>query len=234
MLSWKAQAEILEAGMPEMAEPLDERATEVDFLARLGSTMLGADYPVTAVRSALTRISDQYGISCPLLVTELRPGRRWRSNQDCAPRPAIALQPDVPIGRARPASRAGANHGCAGMGRAGSHSCAPSTLPHLGRGDRVRAAKRGIRADSATDAGRTDRRDRLRAAGRPYRAGYQWQSQDSSTAAGAECLSGYLCCVQPWPSPTYGARRPSRPDPTADAFSARRGHHVGGDRGFHG
>ncbi|NMN98316.1 threonine/serine ThrE exporter family protein [Antrihabitans stalactiti] len=54
--------------MAHVAEPPDDRAIQVAFLARLGSAMLGADYPVTVVRRALIRISAQYGTTCPLLV----------------------------------------------------------------------------------------------------------------------------------------------------------------------
>ncbi|MFN3005748.1 MULTISPECIES: threonine/serine ThrE exporter family protein [Mycolicibacterium] len=53
---------------PEMAEPLDERSAAVRFIARLGSAMLGADYPVPIVRRTLDTIAEQYRIDCPLLV----------------------------------------------------------------------------------------------------------------------------------------------------------------------
>lgn len=45
-----------------------DQAAGVDFIARLGSAMLGADYPVTIVKRTLTLVSDRYGIECPVLV----------------------------------------------------------------------------------------------------------------------------------------------------------------------
>jgi len=43
-------------GMAETAEPLDERITSVRFIARLGSAMLGADYPVHLIGRTLDGI----------------------------------------------------------------------------------------------------------------------------------------------------------------------------------
>lgn len=39
----------------------------VDFIARLGSAMLGADYPVTIVMRTLSLVADNYGVECPVL-----------------------------------------------------------------------------------------------------------------------------------------------------------------------
>ena len=49
-----------------MAE-VDEPAA-VEFIARLGTAMLGADYSVNVVRGALKRVAEQQGIDCPVLV----------------------------------------------------------------------------------------------------------------------------------------------------------------------
>ncbi len=40
----------------------------VEFIARLGSAMLSADYPVPMVRHALERVAARQGIDCPVLV----------------------------------------------------------------------------------------------------------------------------------------------------------------------
>lgn len=49
-----------------MAE-VDQRAV-VEFIARLGSAMLGADYPVTIVRRTLSLVAARNGVDCPVLV----------------------------------------------------------------------------------------------------------------------------------------------------------------------
>ncbi|MGW0159403.1 threonine/serine ThrE exporter family protein [Mycobacterium sp. NPDC003323] len=43
-------------------------AAAVEFIARLGTAMLGADYSVNVVRGALERVAQQQGIDCPVLV----------------------------------------------------------------------------------------------------------------------------------------------------------------------
>lgn len=40
----------------------------IEFIARLGSAMLGADYSVNVVRGTLQRYADRCGIDCPMLV----------------------------------------------------------------------------------------------------------------------------------------------------------------------
>ncbi|CAM3616915.1 threonine/serine ThrE exporter family protein [Smaragdicoccus niigatensis] len=54
--------------MSEVAEPVEDQAVAMDFLARLGATMLAAGYPVNIVRLALQRTAHAYGFSCPMLV----------------------------------------------------------------------------------------------------------------------------------------------------------------------
>ena len=46
----------------------DEDRAVVDFIARLGSAMLGADYPVTIVKRTLSLVADRSGVECPVLV----------------------------------------------------------------------------------------------------------------------------------------------------------------------
>lgn len=45
-----------------------DESTAVEFIARLGSAMLGADYAVPVVRHALEKVADRQGIECPVLV----------------------------------------------------------------------------------------------------------------------------------------------------------------------
>lgn len=45
-----------------------DQPTPFEFIAKLGSAMLGADYSVNVVRSSLERVAAQQGIDCPVLV----------------------------------------------------------------------------------------------------------------------------------------------------------------------
>ncbi|TMS52746.1 threonine/serine exporter ThrE family protein [Mycobacterium sp. DBP42] len=58
--------------MPRSDNPTHEDSTDsalsIDFIARLGTAMLGADYPIPVVRHTLERFADKKQIDCPLLV----------------------------------------------------------------------------------------------------------------------------------------------------------------------
>lgn len=47
---------------------MSDTTTTVEFIARLGSAMLSADYPVTMVRHTLERVAARQGTDCPVLV----------------------------------------------------------------------------------------------------------------------------------------------------------------------